>query len=77
MNDNTIPILHYFVQVANITPIWAYLLWKKEFLSKKKGIYVLLYSLFIIFNSLSLTNVAIDNGLSCIMLHVLQSGIKT
>lgn len=53
MNDNTIPILHYFVQVANITPIWAYLLWKKEFLSKKKRNIVIVISLFIIFNSLS------------------------
>lgn len=53
MNENAIPVLHYFVQAANIIPIWAYLLYKEDFISKKKRNVVVTISLFIIINSLS------------------------
>lgn len=53
MNDNAIPILHYFVQLANILPLWAYILYKREVISVKERNIVLTICIFIILNSLS------------------------
>lgn len=52
-NENAIPILHYFTQAANIIPIWAYLLYKEGFISRRKRNLFILMSLFVILNSLS------------------------
>lgn len=53
MGDNGIPILHYFVQLANIIPIWALLLYKKSLIRKRERNLVIFLSLFVAFNSLS------------------------
>lgn len=53
MNDNAIPVLHYFTQAAYIVPIWACLLCKKKYLSKKKRNVIIALELFVVFNSLS------------------------
>ena len=53
MVDNGIPILHYFVQLANIIPIWALLLYKKSLLRKRECNIVIFLSFFIAINSLS------------------------
>lgn len=53
MNDNAIPILHYFVQAVYIIPIWAHLLYKNKFITKRKRNKIIFISLFIIINYLS------------------------
>jgi oligosaccharide repeat unit polymerase len=53
MNDNAIPVLHYFTQSAYIVPIWACLLCKENFLTKKKRNVIIALALFVVFNSLS------------------------
>ncbi len=53
MNENTIPVLHYFTQAANIIPIWAYVLYKEGFLTKKRRNIAIVIALFVVLNSLS------------------------
>ncbi|MBW9202202.1 oligosaccharide repeat unit polymerase [Bacteroidales bacterium SW292] len=53
MGDTGIPILHYFVQLANIFPIWALLLYRNSLIRKRERNLVVILSLFIAFNSLS------------------------
>lgn len=53
MNENAIPLLHYFVQLANILPIWACILYRRRSISLKERNLVLFICIFIIMNSLS------------------------
>ena len=52
-NENAIPILHYFVQLANVIPIWLYVLYKESIISKRVLIKYSAITIFIAINSLS------------------------
>jgi len=52
-NENALPLLHYFVQLANVIPIWFYILYKESVISKETVKKYVFLALFIAINSLS------------------------
>jgi oligosaccharide repeat unit polymerase len=52
-NDKLVSFLHYFIMISVIVPSWAYILFRKEIISKKIFICFSLGALFILINYLS------------------------
>jgi oligosaccharide repeat unit polymerase len=52
-NDKLLSFLHYFIIIAAIIPSWAYILFRKDIISKKVFIYFSIGALFILINYLS------------------------
>jgi oligosaccharide repeat unit polymerase len=52
-NDKLLSFLHYFIIIAAIIPSWAYILYRKEIISKKILIWFSVGALFILMNYLS------------------------
>src|ERR1035437_4596106 len=52
-NDKLLSFLHYFIIIAAIIPSWAYILNRKEIISKKAFIWFSIGALFILINYLS------------------------
>ena len=52
-NEKLLSFLHYFIIMAAIVPSWAYILYKKEIISKKAWIWFSIGALFILINYLS------------------------
>lgn len=52
-NDKLVSFLHYFIMISAIVPSWAYILYRKEIISKRVLIYFSIGALFILINYLS------------------------
>lgn len=52
-NEKLLSFLHYFILMAAIVPSWAYILFRKEVISKKAFIWFTIGALFILINYLS------------------------
>ena len=53
MNEKAIPILHYFVQLVYILPVWALLLYRIKLISIRERNLVIAICIFVIFNYFS------------------------
>lgn len=53
MNDNAIPMLHYFVQLSNFLPFFSLIMYKEGVIKRKERNCVIVISIFIIINCLS------------------------